>query len=53
MRKILKILYSPITWILVSIGVLVAKKVVIALAANSNTIAPTAGDELPDDEAPL
>ncbi len=53
MRKIVKLFLNPITWILVSLGIIAAKKAVMALATGSGTPEPTAGDELPDDDAPI
>lgn len=49
MKKIIRLALNPVTWILVLLGVVVAKKLV-AVAATSS-IEPAAGDEWPDDDA--
>ncbi len=53
MRRFIKIFLNPITWILVSLGVVAAKKAVMALASGSDSSTPSAGDELPDDDIPF
>jgi len=44
MKRLLRLLLNPITWILVALGIIAAKKVIISIAE---------GDPMPDDEHPF
>jgi len=44
MRRLLRLLLNPITWILVALGIIAAKRVIIGVAK---------GDPMPDDETPF
>lgn len=44
MRRLLRLLLNPITWILVALGIIAAKKVIVSIAE---------GDPWPEDEAPF
>ena len=44
MRRLLRLLLNPITWILVALGIIAAKKVIVSVAE---------GDPMPDDDCPF